>query len=349
MESYDYYNKQHFRLKVLAGMCATFGSLAFILGLLNIFLSHRYIFGAAELLYAAYSFYLYKKSRTNQTKIIHKQVYIVSIALLIFIGSYAFPLETGMLLWSYTLPSIYYLLLGSKAGLSPTLLTLIAQVLIITNRGEQVVSFEPLHLTVNFSFCYMCVWAITHAYETNREKTETALKHLATKDPLTNTNNRLALKHAFEKYTQSPKTTKLFMLLLDVDHFKKINDKMGHEAGDEALIQLSALLRSISDCENVFRIGGEEFCIFLKENTLSEALSKSQHIKHQVQKLTVNINQQSIGITVSGGMCEYKFNMALSDALKQADDYLYQAKSNGRNCIIHAPEQIVKTSLSIVI
>jgi len=123
------------------------------------------------------------------------------------------------------------------------------------------------------------------------------------------------------------------LLIIDVDHFKSINDRFGHPAGDRAL-KLAG--ESISSCTRagdfVGRIGGEEFAVFLRGASEVEAMAVAEQIRQKVATIRVDVDRgESIGMTVSIGGAAGGPGQALAALLKQADQRLYEAKRRGRN------------------
>ncbi len=126
----------------------------------------------------------------------------------------------------------------------------------------------------------------------------------------------------------------LGLLIIDIDHFKKVNDTYGHQVGDEVLIHVALLLKSITrDTDVLARYGGEEFCI-IAENADSEGLKiLMERIRHKIE-MNPLISQElgSIKITVSIGSAIYPIHASNKEALfVKADQALYQSKNNGRN------------------
>jgi len=160
---------------------------------------------------------------------------------------------------------------------------------------------------------------------------------LARTDALTGLNNRRAFFEASENILHQAKRYHwpYTVIMLDIDHFKKINDVYGHENGDKALIAAAeSLLEICRDADIVARIGGEEFAILLPETDISNAEKMAQRINEMFTKIEVPIDNEIIKFTVSlgvaAGQLEYK---TISVALKHADQALYKAKENGRNCV----------------
>ncbi len=162
-------------------------------------------------------------------------------------------------------------------------------------------------------------------------------------DPLTGLLNRGALQQILHKEIESAKRhlQTLSVLLLDVDHFKMINDQYGHIAGDEILKILGKQLSSwIRKSDNIFRIGGEEFLILMNNTPLKGAKRLAERICRAVDKMDCSLDKQNvenIHITISIGVAEFHSSDTEMSLLERADQSLYTAKQLGRNQIFSNP------------
>lgn len=160
------------------------------------------------------------------------------------------------------------------------------------------------------------------------------LQHQATHDELTNllthgTFHNLA-KRRIEEARRYDKIIGLIML--DLDHFKKINDTYGHKKGDEVLVTVSNYLDSATrSTDIVARYGGEEFAVLLPETSLNESYQTAERIRELIDGDDEKLPEL---LTVSGGVGSYPLSgNSLEDLIKIVDECLYYAKENGRNCI----------------
>ncbi|QAU44534.1 sensor domain-containing diguanylate cyclase [Bradyrhizobium guangzhouense] len=168
------------------------------------------------------------------------------------------------------------------------------------------------------------------------------LERLATTDPLTSLYNRRHFLGAldaewsrFQRYYRS-----VSVLMLDIDHFKSVNDRYGHAVGDEAIKAVAAACNEGKrKSDLVGRIGGEEFAVLLPETSLSRARLVAERIRKRAMAIRLKAHQAQFGVTVSIGIAEATVSMSGIDALMgAADQALYQAKNEGRNrCIAFAP------------
>ncbi len=161
------------------------------------------------------------------------------------------------------------------------------------------------------------------------------LEQLAMTDQLTGLYNRHYLEHVAQKNISMAKRhgVDLCLIVIDVDHFKKVNDQHGHTVGDVVLTHISALLSSqMRDGDIVARYGGEEFVIVLDHCPLDAAIEKAVLLRKGIEQL----RPESLTVTASFGVTQYKQKEKedFSSLFKRADEALYKAKSNGRNCVV---------------
>ncbi len=160
-------------------------------------------------------------------------------------------------------------------------------------------------------------------------------RDLALKDPLTQLWNRQALNEILEKEFNSWQRYKkpLSIILWDLDHFKNINDIYGHAAGDIVLKNIAQTFISRTRAtDSIARYGGEEFVGIFPETGIEEAEILANKIREQIMDSKFHYEGASVQITVSAGIAHFKHDDMIDDVLKRADEALYQAKANGRNC-----------------
>lgn len=141
-----------------------------------------------------------------------------------------------------------------------------------------------------------------------------------------------------ERRHQDPNTGGAWLAVLDIDHFKRVNDNFGHLIGDEVLLLVARLMRSsFRYYDQLYRFGGEEFVILLRCDTEEHALSVLERLRHTVE----NYRFPQVGtITVSIGMSVLQTNDIPSQAFGRADKAVYYAKTHGRNQV-HSYQQLV--------
>lgn len=154
-------------------------------------------------------------------------------------------------------------------------------------------------------------------------------REAAYKDYLTGIENRKYLyENVRKKYIKNP--GQYVIAILDIDHFKKINDTHGHKFGDQVLIHVASLLKVHCEGHTLTRLGGEEFCIVFEGVTPELAYTQCEAIRRFFQMKPFTTEGVKIPLTVSIGLCS-DLHASFEDALKIADQNLFTAKENGRN------------------
>ncbi len=126
------------------------------------------------------------------------------------------------------------------------------------------------------------------------------------------------------------------IVMFDLDHFKKVNDTYGHEAGDVILRSFASILKKDSrDVDIVGRYGGEEFMALLGETDLTGAVEYAKKVNEHVRNAKFLYKGKRIPLTVSAGVAQRKDNLSLEDTIEQADERLYKAKKSGRDSVVY--------------
>ncbi|NMR27963.1 GGDEF domain-containing protein [Pseudoalteromonas sp. NEC-BIFX-2020_015] len=180
---------------------------------------------------------------------------------------------------------------------------------------------------------------ITFIYIAYRLKNSAYLqvKELAIRDQLTDLFNRRALHDIFqlEMNRVSRNKNTFSVILLDIDHFKTLNDTYGHDYGDTVLQKVANTLQSsIRSMDKVARWGGEEFLIFLPETNKQQASHLAEKLRLAISDIKLTHKTHTLTVTVSLGVSEYQHQSDYKDLVKQADLALYKAKESGRNQVI---------------
>jgi diguanylate cyclase (GGDEF)-like protein len=163
------------------------------------------------------------------------------------------------------------------------------------------------------------------------------LERLATCDDLTGLANRRQFLAALEREMERVRRYQrsLCVAIVDVDHFKSVNDGHGHAAGDQVLRALADVLAAtVRDVDAVGRLGGEEFGLMLPESDLSSAVKVAERVRQAVAAMTLDVEGESLGVTVSVGLAQTTPDCDMKGLLARADAALYTAKRNGRNRVI---------------
>ncbi len=156
-------------------------------------------------------------------------------------------------------------------------------------------------------------------------------------DSLTGLRNRrhmtMQIQQEMVRFSRSQRVFAL--VLADIDHFKQVNDRFGHDCGDEVLRTVAEVLRQgLREQDNVARWGGEEFLLLLPETDVDGALLVAEKLRAQVELSTMHCQAQEIRVTFTFGVTSYNGTTNMDEAIREADSALYMGKKRGRNCVV---------------
>jgi diguanylate cyclase len=160
---------------------------------------------------------------------------------------------------------------------------------------------------------------------------------LARHDPLTDALNRKGLEEAMEREISSMrrKEAPLSVSLLDIDNFKRLNDRLGHEAGDRALVHLADVARrSMRPSDTLARYGGEEFVVVMPDTKLEQGIEAMARLQRELTKAIYMSGNEKILITFSAGVVQMAVDESGTDAIRRADQAMYLAKRAGKNRVM---------------
>lgn len=266
------------------------------------------------------SFFIYKTNKQIVTD-------WVFFAVLLFTLLYA---ETAIgiyaLFWCY--PALFGVAFISERSLARTMTMISLSTLIPFSFW-----FLNTGIAIRFSItlCMLCIFSDLLVVHLN--KLQLRLTEFAIRDPLTNAFNRrqmeLYLNEAIEETKRGFGPASV--LLLDIDHFKLINDTFGHETGDSVLKNLVDILHKRQrKLDYVFRVGGEEFLILLRNTDLKQAVTTAESLRLYIEGHNFLEDKT---VTASFGAAEYKAEESFDKWLARTDHNLYEAKNLGRNCV----------------
>ncbi len=173
----------------------------------------------------------------------------------------------------------------------------------------------------------------------NNAMTHSKFQHLAAIDGLTEIyNRRFGMDRLKEDFSRAIRdSANLSVAMVDIDHFKKVNDTYGHLVGDKAIILTTSIIKSsLRDGDIVIRYGGEEFLIILHGANSEDAMTVCERIRHKVSDSILKEGDQQIHLSVSIGISSYPEQSVSKEVelIDMADQALYHAKNNGRNQVI---------------
>lgn len=162
------------------------------------------------------------------------------------------------------------------------------------------------------------------------------LEKMATRDKLTGAVTRQVFDSLFEQAVSRSRRhqQKTTMALIDIDHFKQVNDSYGHQQGDKVLMAVAQIIKlHIREADVLCRWGGEEFLLLLNECDLEHAVERLESVRRAVAAWRFHMDNTSLTVTVSAGLAEHEAGESLTELVDRADKALYQAKDKGRNCL----------------
>lgn len=206
-------------------------------------------------------------------------------------------------------------------------------------------------LVLSILLVVIAVWAYRGKASANRQIEEKnaalsaaydEMEKLAKTDPLTGLINRRAFYEIvnYEQHRQLRSGEVHSFVLADIDHFKKINDSLGHETGDEVLMWVSSQLKGLIRKQDVVcRWGGEEFILFLPNTRDGGAGRLAEKIRSNLEHSAFGSNGNSLRVTMTLGVAEWMPGDLPRHAINQADEALYAGKTDGRNCVRHSRQK----------
>jgi diguanylate cyclase (GGDEF)-like protein len=190
-----------------------------------------------------------------------------------------------------------------------------------TDASLAVGAFEAIMLSIGLS---------DRALTLRQDRDE--VRVLADHDALTDVYNRLAWSERASALLAATPARPLALLFLDLDHFKALNDRLGHHSGDRALIAVAkALATELRPQDLLGRYGGEEFVVLLDATSAAQALDVATRLCRRVHRLEIPANGENSMLTVSIGIAMHREGDTLESLIERADQAMYSAKLNGRN------------------
>jgi len=166
----------------------------------------------------------------------------------------------------------------------------------------------------------------------------------ALRDDLTGFGNKRALDASLHREAELSvrHKTPLSILMLDVDHFKKINDTLGHIAGDKILKDLATTIKKCARQSDLcFRYGGEEFMVILDDSDAVQAINIAERIRQSVEQCAYNYKGKIVPVTISLGTSTFEKDETLETFKDRADQALYKAKGQGRNLVVSSELDVI--------
>ena len=197
--------------------------------------------------------------------------------------------------------------------------------------------FFETKISILISICVSFLVAVVIQSNQNLKTLRDRLETLSNTDALTGIyNRRYFMESVVRKMDRVTRTnSESFVILLDIDHFKKVNDKYKHQAGDKVLKEIAARITKTLRSYDLFaRYGGEEFIIFVSEIDKSSVILLAERIRMNIADTPIHVNGVTISVTASFGIAPAAPVNKLDAAIAFADDALYTAKKEGRNKVV---------------
>jgi diguanylate cyclase (GGDEF)-like protein len=246
--------------------------------------------------------------------------------------------------FSYKFSDNVYIWFGILWGLPIPIVTLLLDTHHLIDRGLSDPLLQALQSPIQWFFlAHPIMFAVvfgalgTIRFEKERQLNDviSQLQNLSTHDPLTGLKNRRFFAHNFhdECARSIRRQESIYLLFLDLDHFKTVNDKHGHHIGDIVLKETAALLKSQCRPYDIpVRWGGEEFLVLIRADHQEAAKSFAERLRQKVE--SGEMFSIDFPITISIGIAEYQVDDTLEIFVERADKALYKAKQTGRNRVI---------------
>ncbi|MFH1980922.1 MAG: GGDEF domain-containing protein [Pseudomonadota bacterium] len=328
------------------------------------FYQHDYVEASIETLVVINLFYsIFSLRGMNSGRVVFT-VTVAGVSLLFVFLLFQGGDHGSKMLWMYIFPLVAFFLLGRKGGFHWTL-GLFAVFCAVLFIPQSLISVYPYPAAVKIRFLVTFVFVSTMAMifesvrqhfqlgmeckhvDLVREKQKLAeanrqIRNISIKDPLTGAFNRLYLDERLpielkrgRRYGHA-----LTVILCDLDHFKAINDSYGHQAGDKVLQQtVSTIVGGLrSGIDWVARYGGEEFVVVLPETGAAAGKAVAERLRQRIAETPVQIQETAVVVTASFGVSALESAADETDVLSEAllriaDQHLYMAKQDGRNCV----------------
>lgn len=199
-----------------------------------------------------------------------------------------------------------------------------------------------LHVT-NTVVIFWCVSVIAYVFSKDSQNLESKLVEYnnqlmsqANTDSLTGLYNRRKATEYMDEMLKPSNTSCASICICDIDFFKKVNDKYGHDIGDVVLQKISQTMKTTMDGKCfIARWGGEEFLLVFPESNGDEAHFLLEGLRTKIKAIEINTGSEIFGVTMTFGLAEYDFNMDTESIIKEADEKLYNGKEHGRDRIVY--------------
>lgn len=319
-------------------------AVSLMMSIINVF-TREYVLMGATLAYACLCLINYRLSgkRALSQRIGHISFATEALALMAFFLISGIP-DGFSILWICLIPSFALLIFGRRGGSLFCALALLMMVFLFWmpwGRGILQYQYSSTFM-LRFPFLYVSIFAISLFIEYVRGETQKQLVEAEEKfcflyrhDALTGLYNRYGFDEAISADGASREGDPMWMIMIDIDNFKQINDRYGHTIGDRVLKRVADIL-SGALCEDCVccRWGGEEFLVMMRGR--HDVMEQAEKLRASVEKSPMGVEPLSLRVTVSVGVCAVNGTgqAALEAAVAEADRCMYEAKRQGKNRVV---------------
>ena len=278
----------------------------------------------------------------SRSEVLQRRGFIVIITGL-FVFFAVMALEDGSaIIWMFAYPPVIFYISTPRTGIIACAGGLLAAVVLFSPIGDAIFN-TPYSTSFRLTMIAVLVFEMGSCYalDQSRRRAKARLlklaadfEYAATHDALTNLANRREgmdrLEIEYERYLRNARP--FSVVRLDIDLFKSVNDELGHQAGDEVIINVARILKE--ECrkvDSIARWGGEEYLALLPETDAAEALHTGERFREAIHRNPVSWEGREIPLTVSAGVATIHGSESIDRFLQRADEALYRAKRQGRN------------------
>ena len=240
--------------------------------------------------------------------------------------------------WVYVIPLLSYLLLGRARGFLLSTPFVATAVVLYFHKYPFPSDSAALIDVLNSALCGVLIMVFVHLYETRRAAAYDQLERQAQTDALTGVASRGSFQQALERsiHEAERSNARLVLVIMDVDHFKQVNDQWGHDAGDQALKHIcDSLTLRLRVTDSLGRLGGEEFGLILRNTDLGSATPLVETLRQQIANNALAYGEQRIPLSATFGLAEWPTDgSSASELYRCADQRLYRGKELGRNRLV---------------
>ena len=240
--------------------------------------------------------------------------------------------------WVYLAPVICYLLLGRVGGGILSVPFGLLAIALYFYKYDVALGPETLIDLTNPIACGVLMIIFMHIYEGRRTQAYLALQHIAHTDALTGVASRGSFEHSLIQSIHEAERTRnpMTLVILDIDHFKSVNDRWGHDAGDKALQHICSLLgERLRITDTLGRLGGEEFALVLRNTDCTQAKPLIESIRAQLHKTPLQYGKHTIELSATFGIAEWPSDgLTVDELYRCVDKRLYSGKDRGRNQVV---------------